>query len=351
MTAAPYDAWFPAAAIDGTYGCDEAALRAVPPVPPPPGFAATWRRWNESARAVPAAPDLVPLGRIGAHEVSSLTFTASDGLRLRGWLAVPTSGAARVGIVHSHGYGGREAPDFARVPADAAVVFPVARGLGAVNAGVGAPESKDEHVLHGIGSVDEYVLGRCASDLWSAANALDEVVGPLPHYVVGESFGGGIGALALPWDDRIVGATLIVPSFGQYDVRLDLQCEGSGEAVRRHVLAHPEAREVLRWFDASTAAAFARVPVRVEAALWDTFVPPPGQFAVANAVAAAGDAAPSSAAASVGDAAGTGAELELAVLPAGHAEYPGLAEVRAAAEAATLRHIERVLDRSRLATG
>jgi cephalosporin-C deacetylase len=107
-----------------------------------------------------------------------------------------------------------------------------------------------------------------------------------------------------------------------------MPCDGSGERVRRYVAKHPSAREVLRFFDASTAAGFARVPVRVEAALRDRHVPPPGQFAVANAIAAA-----------------PGAELELAVLPYGHREYDGLAEVRAAAFAATRDHISRSLDR------
>lgn len=342
---APYGDWFRDADLDGTYGTGLPELLAVPPVPAPPGFAERWSAWFAEASAVPAEPVRSPADRIGDHDVSIVEFTAAGGLRLRGWVALPVSGDVRVGIVHSHGYGGRDAVDLDRVPADAAAIFPVARGLGALNTGVGAPAVKDEHVLHGIASVDEYVLGRCAVDLWHAGTALREVVGAaaagaaadLPLYLVGESFGGGIGALALPWDDRVVGATLIVPSFGQYDVRLGLRCEGSGETVRRHVLEHPEARDVLRWFDASTAAGFAAVPVRVEAARWDTVVPPPGQFAVANAVTRAAEAARASGA--------PGPELELEVLPAGHAEYPGLDAVQADAFGATLRHIETALRR------
>ncbi|WP_350348883.1 acetylxylan esterase [Agromyces sp. G08B096] len=332
MIPAPYDEWFAGSAIDGTYGYDLADLRAVEPVEAAAGFAETWRTWRVEASAVAPEPQLTPLGRVGAHEVSLVEHTAAEGLRLRAWLAVPAEGAARVGVVHGHGYGGRDAPDFSRVPADAAAIFPVARGLGTLNAGVGAPAVKDEHVLHGIQAIETYVLGRCAVDLWHAADALTEVAGPLPLYYIGESFGGGIGALALPWDDRYVGATLIVPSFGQYDLRLGLACEGSGEAVRRHVAVHPEAREVLRTFDASTAATFLRVPVRVEAARWDVVVPPPGQFAVANGIERA--------AARV-----AGAELELAVLPAGHAEFPGIDDVRADASAAGLAHLERALTR------
>jgi cephalosporin-C deacetylase len=326
----PYDEWFPDAPIDGTYGFDFEGLRAVAPVPAPEGFDGTWRRWRRESAAVAAAPALTRLGRSGAHDVFEVAFTTADGLRLRGWFGMPAAGAARVGIVHGHGYGGRDAPDFSRVPADAAVLFPVARGLGALNVDVGAPSTSDQHVLHGIDDPETYALGRCAVDLWTAGDVLVELAGELPLYLVGESFGGGIGALALPWDDRVIGATLVVPSFGQYDERLKVVCAGSGESVRSHVAAHPEARDVLRLFDASTAATFARVPVRVEAALWVASVPPQGQFAVANAIAQA-------------ETARSGAELELEVLPAGHAEYPGVLRVAARAAAATRAHITATL--------
>jgi len=337
---APYDAWFPDSPIDGTYGYDRDGLLAVPPAVEPDGFADLWRSWHAAARGVPADVVAEPVGRQGAHDVSVVTFTADGGLRLRAWLALPVDGPVRVGIVHGHGYGGREAPSFERVPRDAALIFPVARGLGALNAGVGAPDVSTEHVLAGIEDVETYVLGRCAVDLWHAATALQEVLagdagasGDLPLYYVGTSFGGGVGALAVPWDDRFVGATLEVPSFGQYDERLAVPCTGSGEAQRRYVAGHPEARAVLALTDASVAATYLRVPTRVECALWDAHVPPPGQFGVAHGVAAA-------------ERAGTGAELELAVLSAGHAEYPGQAREMAAAFAATRAHVGRAVERA-----
>lgn len=314
---------------DGAYGFELPALRAVPPVAPPAGFAERWRAWAAEAMRVDPDPRMSPLGRVAGRALFLVEHTVADGLRLRGWFATTVDGVPpRVGIVHGHGYGGREAPDVDRVPDDAAVFFPVARGQGVLNAGLGAPTPAEGHVLHGIHSIHEYVLGRCAVDLWHAGSALRALAGSVPLYYVGESFGGGIGALALPWDDRFVGATLIVPSFGQYDLRLRLPCEGSGERVRAHVATHPEAREVLRFFDASTAATHLRIPVRVECALRDRHVPPPGQFAVANAI----DEAP-------------GAELELDVQPYGHREYAGLDEVRTRAFAATRAHIDGVLPR------
>ena len=307
--------------IDGTHGHTLSTLRSIEPVPAPDDFAERWVRWREQAKTVDAAPAVLTTETVHGRRVSIVEHAGADGIRLRAWLVEPVAEPARVGVIHSHGYGGRDAVDLARIPEDAAAIFPVARGLPTLNAGIGAPEQPAEHVLVGIDDPERYVLGLCARDLWLAADALTALVGPLPLYYVGESFGGGIGALALPWDERYIGATLIVPSFGQYDERLTVRCLGSGEAVREHVARHPEAREVLRWFDASTALGFAGIPVRVEAALRDQWVPPQGQFAVANAARM----------------------LELAVLPAGHAEYPGIAQVTAAAIRDGRAHLARAL--------
>lgn len=320
---APYDEWFPDAAFDGSYGFTLEALRAVAPVPPQESFAEQWRTWRAEARAVSAAPTILAVDDIDGRSVSLIDHSGADGTRLRAWYVAPRGSAASAGIVHSHGYGGREAIDLHRVPDDVAAVFPVARGLGSLNTDVGAPEARDAHVLTGLDDPDRHVIGLCARDLWLAADALVEQVGEVPLYFIGESFGGGIGALALPWDERFVGATLVVPTFGQYDERLAVPCLGSGEYQRQWVLSHPEAREQLRWFDASTAALHLRIPTRVEAALWDQFVPPQGQFSIANAV--------------------PDALLELAVLPAGHAEYPGLEQVTSDARRDGVRHLRAAL--------
>src|SRR5690606_34897237 len=86
-------------------------------------------------------------------------------------------------------------------------------------------------------------------------------------------------------DDRFNAGVLRVPSFGNHDLRLTMPCTGSGESVRRYVADHPETREVLRFFDAATAARRIRIPMLLAPARWDPAVPPPGQFAVCNAVA------------------------------------------------------------------
>ncbi len=119
---------------------------------------------------------------------------------------------------------------------------------------------------------------------------------------LGISFGGGIGALALPWDERFHRAHLNVPSFGHHPLRLTLPCVGSGEAVRRYQQHTGRVLETLRYFDAAVAARYLKIPVHVAAARFDPAVPPPGQFAIYNALAG---------------------QRELFVLEAGHFDHAG----------------------------
>ncbi|MBQ6597294.1 MAG: hypothetical protein IJH79_07060, partial [Lentisphaeria bacterium] len=56
------------------------------------------------------------------------------------------------------------------------------------------------------------------------------------------------------------------------------------EACRLYLQEHPEAREVLAWFDASAAAKYIRIPVCAAPALFDPCVAPAGQFSVVNAI-------------------------------------------------------------------
>ncbi len=296
---APYTAWFGPDAFDATHGYDLDALLAVGAPDEPAGFAEFWTALYERARAVDTAPASRPADVPGWHDVE---FTSLDGVRLGGWLWLPPDGVERA-VVVGHGYGGRDQPDPGLALPGTAVLFAGSRGLPTRGLVPGIPPVGAEHVLHGIESAATYVHGGCAADVWCAASALLALLPSPPSRVcyAGGSFGGGIGALALPWDDRFDRGALTVPSFGNHDLRLAMPCTGSGEAVRLHVAEHPEVREVLRFFDAATAARRLRVPMLVAPALWDPAVPPPGQFAVHNAIPG---------------------DKELVVLAAGHTEYP-----------------------------
>ncbi|MBL1291012.1 acetylxylan esterase [Streptomyces sp. For3] len=298
--------------FDPAYGRTRDDLLRVPAPAEPGDFEAFWTARHREARAVATAPEVGPVEeeRDGVR-LHGVTFTSIGGVRLGGWLALPADGTAEHGFVIGHGYGGRqEAGSDVPLPLPrSAAILPCVRGMGSRGRVPGIPDEAAGHVLHGIGSRDTYVIGDCVADLWCAASALQELLpglaGPGRLGYLGESFGGGLGALALPWDERFGAAQLTVPTFGNHPLRLTLPCVGSGESVRAHHRGHPDVTEVLRYFDAATAAARLELPTLVAAALFDPSVPPPGQFAVHNALPG---------------------PRELMVLRAGHFAYDGLAE-------------------------
>ena len=224
-------------------------------------------------RAVPS-PD-------PAYVLEAVFFDSLGGFRIGAWLATPRDGVTRATVV-GHGYGGRDEPAF--LPGAAALAVCV-RGFG-LSRRDDVPEEALRHVVHGIGSREDYVLRGCVADLWAGAVALAELFPALKgriHYE-GTSFGGGLGALAVPWEPRWSRAFLEVPTFGNHPLRVTLPCEGSGAAVRARWRRDPGVLDVLGYFDAATAAKRIAVPTLVAPALFDPVVPPPGQFAVANAI-------------------------------------------------------------------
>ncbi|MFJ2635167.1 acetylxylan esterase [Streptomyces sp. NPDC087422] len=302
--------------FDPTYGYDLDRLLQVGTPEAPADFGDFWQGAYAKALAVDTAP------RVGALEeerdgvrVHAVSYTSVGGFRVGGWLTLPADGHVTHGMVVLHGYGGRDAVDVTLPPPGTAAIWPCARGMATRSLDPEIPATAAEHVVHGIASRETYVHGGCVADTWCAASALLALVPGAARQLalVGGSFGGGIGALALPWDDRFHHGLLTVPSFGNHPLRLTLPCTGSGEAVRAHYTRHPEVTEVLGYFDAAVAATRVRVPVHVGAALFDPAVPPPGQFAVHNAL---------------------GGPKELFVLTAGHVEYPAAAEEDARLRAA-----------------
>jgi cephalosporin-C deacetylase len=267
--------------FDPTYGYDEAKLLTVPSPPGPTDFAEFWQRTFWETMAVPLKLERREIKSPHPDfELEEIEFDSLGGVRIGGWLSRPRSGSIEHGMVIGHGYGGRDVPAFER---GAAVLAPCARGFNR-SAQRGIPGDAAHHVLHGIKDRETYCHRGSVADLWSAASALLEVfpeVAPRLHYS-GCSFGGGIGAMALPWDRRFRKAFLEVPSFGNHPLRLQMPGIGSGEAVRCYHRRHPEVTEVLAYFDSATAARYITIPVLVAAALFDPAVPPPGQFAVYN---------------------------------------------------------------------
>jgi len=267
--------------FDPTCGYDKASLLSVPAPEGPVDFADFWRRTYDESRAIPLNLTHRRIENLNpAFETREIEFDSLGGVRIGGWLTVPAHDPVEHGLVIGHGYGGRSEPAYERGAATLAVC---ARGFNRSAHHV-IPGESSRHVLHGIESRETYSHRGCAADLWSGVSALLELcpgVASRLHYA-GTSFGGGIGAMALPWEKRIRKAFLEVPSFGNHALRLQMQSTGSGESVRAHYRRNPDVVEVLAYFDSATAARYIRIPVYVCAALFDPAVPPPGQFAVYN---------------------------------------------------------------------
>jgi cephalosporin-C deacetylase len=273
-------------AFDPTCGMGLEQLLAVEPPEAPPGFDDFWTRRYRRAITVDPQPELrqSKVSHPGWN-VFDIVYMSTGSFQIGGWLLLPSDGKVRRGLVVGHGYGGRDAPDFDLPVEETAVLFPCFRGM---SLSARPPISPDPalHVLHNIDKADDYVIGGCVDDLWIAISTLVCLYPWLAGHVgySGISFGGGIGALAVPFDCRIDRGHLVVPTFGHRPLWLTLPTTGSAQSVQVYQKKHRNVIEVLRLFDAATAAARIKVPMLAAVALFDPAVAPPCQFAVANAL-------------------------------------------------------------------
>jgi cephalosporin-C deacetylase len=274
-------------AFDATYGYDLEALLQVPSPDGPDDFSEFWTRsYNEALAIKPNISTRQIESSNPEVDLYEIEFDSLGGFRAGGWLTVPANGIFECGSVFGHGYGGREAADVNAYGPPSVSIFPCARGFHR-SADANIPNNGAGHVLYGIEGRETYShRGSSADMVWCAASALIELFPEAAKnlYFRGGSFGGGIGALALPWDARFKKGYLDVPSFGNHPLRVTLPCCGSGESVRLYREKHPEVMRVLSYFDAATSARYFKIPILVAAALSDPAVPPPGQFAVYNAI-------------------------------------------------------------------
>ena len=233
--------------FDPTHGYRLADLLQVGAPEEPANFVPFWRDRFAAAQEVMPGGVLRDTGRdIGCWRTYDWSYTSTGGTDIRGWALLPRKGAVRRGFLIGHGYGGRGAPDFDLEFEESALFFPCARGLGRSWNPYISAEAR-WHILHDIQSRKRYVLGGCVEDVWVGVTAIlrlfPEVNGHLGY--LGICFGGGVGALAIPWDERICRAHFNVPSFGNHPLRLQLGTTGSAAHVQRFVGKCPKALDVL----------------------------------------------------------------------------------------------------------
>lgn len=310
--------------FDPTYGYDLDALLKVGFPSAPGDFEAFWTQtYNMTMAQSLQWQRQVDIQRSTRFFEVSTFELSSSGAIIGGWLVVPKHVSPVRGLVVSHGYGGRSEPE---VPTEldavpTARIFPVCRGLPTQSLISRVPSDGSGHVLVGIDQRETYIHRGCVTDIWMATEALLDLYPQLIDDLCfsGGSFGGGIGAMALAFDHRFRRAHLAVPSFGHHPLRVTLECQGSGQSVRQRWLQTPRILSVLSYFDAAVAARFIRTPTLCCCALFDPAVPPPGQFAVHNAITS---------------------EKHLHLIEAGHFELPGLAEQEHQHQAAIARWFE-----------
>ncbi|HEX8237650.1 MAG TPA: acetylxylan esterase [Abditibacteriaceae bacterium] len=301
--------------FDPTYGYSQAQLQQIrPPSDIPHDFDEFWRATFAESSAVPLQLKTEPAASPGAGWTMNIVrYNTLGGMRVGAWVLAPTDASCiRRGFVVGHGYGGRAAPQWPLPLDDAAYIFPCAPGFD-LSAAPNLPNNAAQHVVFGIASRDTYLLRACVASLWAAATVLIELYPAVATSLSysGESFGGGLGALMLPWDERFRRAHLVVPTFGHHPLRLQCPCVGSGEAVRELHAQQPGIIHMLRYYDAAVAAQHITTPTLCVPALFDPAVPPPGQFAVANALSG---------------------EHEIFILSGGHFDYIGQEEERQQAQ-------------------
>lgn len=237
--------------FDPSYGYTLEQLRQTQPPMAPADFQQFWRERYQRALGVPVQPTIGPARRVGAFDVSVIHYNGLDGKRLGGYLVLPANdGAVDNAVVYGHGYGGCSAPDASRLSAlspTSAALFVCVRGFG-LSADAAIPGDANKHVVHGIENRDTYAVGTSVEDIWSSTNALLAVApgGRQRLYYDGTSFGGGVGALALAQDTRFAKAVLEVPTFGHQPLRMTLQTNGSGQAVRRFLARSEHPQQVMR---------------------------------------------------------------------------------------------------------
>ncbi len=273
--------------FDPSHGYDREALLQVDAPEEPADFAAFWQQRRARAMRVPSSIRLRDLGWDEAGwRIFELRYLSTDQAVIRGWLLIPEHGRIKRGFVVGHGYGGREAPDLDLPFRNAALLFPVLRGMRHSPFPPASPEPQ-WHVLHQIQDRDHYIIGGCVEDTWLAISALLRLYPSLEGHIgyLGLSFGGGVGALALPWEDRVCRAHLNVPTFGNQRLRLRLQSHGSASSVQQFVEKHPAVINNLDYFDAAVAAGRITIPVHCALAGFDPYVAPAGQYAIYNALA------------------------------------------------------------------
>lgn len=277
--------------FDPSYGYNLRELLAITPPAEPEDLDAFWQATYDEARQIEPQPERLPSPfKLPGSKVVEVRFQSWNNRTIGGWIVEPPDASGDRAVVVGHGYGGRDMPGLDQDLFRRSIqIYPCAPGFHLSPADDIPHNQSMRHVIKGLGHRDTYIIRDCVASLWCAVTAVQALYPSVTDIaLMGGSFGGGLGALALPWDERISRAILVVPTFGHHPLRLQCLCQGSGEAVRAYARQKRDPMRVLQYYDAACVASRIRIPVYTVPAMFDPAVPPPGQFAVANAITSPG---------------------------------------------------------------
>lgn len=264
----------------------------------PAGFDALWDETAAELAAVP--PDITmrrsPLrstDRVDAFEVS---YASIGGVRIAGWLCVPTGDTARPAVALYPGYGG-----------SLSVPRPWAEaGYAALQISPRGHHRSDDVVApgfpglmtHGIESPSTYVYRGMYADCWRAIDVL--LVRPEVDRrriaVSGGSQGGALALVTAAMRPEVAAAAADVPFLTGIRDALRLGRSYPYDEVRDHLRLHPHDEErVLATLDHVDTLYFADrigVPVLLSVGLQDDICPPATAHALRDRLGAACELAP-----------------------------------------------------------
>ncbi|WP_372882151.1 acetylxylan esterase [Psychromonas sp.] len=271
--------------FDPSYGYDIQRLLKVETGKAPVDFAEFWQNKYQQALQVKPYLSLQDTGKVhNSWRIYDCYYDSTEGIRIGGWLLLPTEGRVDKAIVWAHGYGGVDQPDSSWQLENTALLIPCIRGIGR-SAKASISNDPYWHVLHNIQDKHQYIIAGCVQDLWCAVSALLNLFPQVKGHIglIGTSFGGGLGVLASAFDKRICRSHFHVPAFGNAQLRMTLQTVGSTKALLDFAKEHPEViSETLPYFDASVAARYLVQPTHWALGTFDPVVAPPGQFSIYN---------------------------------------------------------------------
>ena len=273
--------------FDPTFGFTLDELLKIQAPPPPADFEDFWHETYRLATA--RTPDYHIEKELWSPNpdthILQIRFTSYDGFDIGMWIARPEGSTG--GLLLGQGYGNPATPPTATANPGLTVAMPCIRGLG-ISECLEIPWDCAKHAAYGIKSRETYVIRGAVTDLWEAASVMIDLFPDTAANLnySGGSLGGGLGAILVPWDDRIHAAEINVPTLAgpmQFDYALP-SGGNPGTTRREAALSDPDSWRTLSYMDGASAARHFKVPVLMTPALSDPSNPPPAQFAIANAI-------------------------------------------------------------------